>query len=201
VTNLLVENCDPEAYLSRMEKQGKIIRENKRTKSLFAINKAAACFLLGDIVAAKNLLEEVDAKNLSERDGSCLVHAINLISCYYRLGEIENGELLFETKIARLSPLGKRLRRSVVILIGERYFYIGKFDQSYEFLKGILNDKSNKLQYLETLYLLAQIDLLREDYEKAKRRLIKIAKHGNKLWIAANAREQLVTLSELLHEG
>lgn len=111
------------------------------------------------------------------------------------MGEIEKAELLYETELIQLSPITKRLKKSVEILIGERYYYLKNYDQSYSLLKKLLNYDLNKRQYLGVLYLLAQMDVLNGSTDQAIKRFQKIAKLGNKLFIAKGSQEMLLKLS------
>lgn len=120
---------------------------------------------------------------------------INLILCYYGLGEIEKAELLYETDLVQLCPITKRLKKCVEILIGERYYYLKNYDQSYEHLKKLLNYDLNKRQYLGVLYLLAQMDVINGATDQAIKRFKKIAKLGNKLFIARASQEMLLELN------
>jgi hypothetical protein len=68
---------------------------------------------------------------------------------------------------------------------------MGKYDQSYEHLKKLLDIDLSRRMHLGILYRLAQIDDLRGDVELAQKKYRKIAQYGNKLWIAQQARLQI----------
>ena len=182
-------DCDPERFLIMIDKQEKRRGKEKRVVNRLDINRAAAHLLLGNIQTAKGYLDEIDATYLSEKDGSFLAYTINLILCHYELGEIEKAERLYETNLIKLCPLGKRLKKSVEILIGERYYYLGKYDLSYEHLNKLLNFDLDKRQYLGILFRLAQMDIMKGETDQAMKRLNKIVKFGNKLWIVKASQE------------
>ena len=190
----LDSDCDPERFLKMMDKQEKRVGKKESIVMRLNINRAAAYMLLGNYQAAKEYLQGIEKSYLSEKNGSYLVYIINLILCYYELGDIEKAELLYETELVQLCPITKRLRKSVEILIGERYYYLKNYDQSYKHLKNLLNYDLDKRQYLGALYRLAQMDVLNGATELASKRFKKIAKLGNKLWIAKDSHEMSLKL-------
>lgn len=197
----LDSDCDPEKFLKMMDKQETRIRKKESIVMRININRAAAHMLLGNYQTAKEYLEGIEKSYLSEKNGSHIVYIINLILCYYGLGEIEKAELLYENDLVKLSPITKRLKKCVEILIGERYYYLKNYDQSYDHLKKLLNHDLNKRQYLGVLYLLAQMDVINGATEQATKRFKKIAKLGNKLFIARASQEMLLELNQVNKEA
>lgn len=190
----LDSDCDPERFLKMMDKQEKRVGKKESIVMRLNINRAAAHMLLGNYQTAKEYLAGIEKSYLSEKNGSYLVYIINLILCCYELGDIEKAELLYESELVQLCPITKRLKKSVEILIGERYYYLKNYDQSYNHLKSLLNYDLSKRQYLGVLYLLAQMDVLNGEIEQANKRFKKIAKLGNKLWIATASHEMSLKL-------
>lgn len=193
-SKVLNSDCDPERYMEMMDKQEQRCRGKKSIVTRLNINRAVAHMLLGNYQTAKEYLEGIEKSYLSERNGSYLVYIINLILCYYQLDEIEKAESMYETELVQLCPITKRLKKSVEILIGERYYYLKNYDQSYDHLNKLLNYDLNKRQYLSVLYLLAQMDVINGAIDQASKRFKKIAKLGNKLWIAKDSHEMLLKL-------
>ncbi len=193
----LDSDCDPERYLKMIDNQEKRRGKEQRIMSRLAINRAAGYISLGDFQTAKEYLDGIDISYLSEKDGSYLAYTINLILCHYELGEIEKAEILYETNLVKLCPLEKRLRKAVELLIGERYYYLGKYDLSYEHLKKLLNCDLDKRQYLGILYRLAQMDVMNGATEQAVVKFKKIEKLGNKLWIANSSQKILENMNNI----
>jgi hypothetical protein len=54
-----------------------------------------------------------------------------------------------------------------------------------------LDTRLTKRQQLGILYLLSKIELLQGNFESAAKKLKMVAKFGNKLWIAEDARQLL----------
>lgn len=190
-------DCDPERYLIMLDNQEKRFHSKPRILNYLAINRGAGHMLLGDYQTAKKYLEEIDHSYLSEKNGSLLAYTINLILCHYEMGEIEKAEILYETNLIRLCPFEKRLKKSVEILIGERYYYLKKYDLSYNHLKNLLDYDLSKAQYLGILYLLAQMDVMNGATEQAIKKLKKIAKLGNKLGIAKESQKMLESMENI----
>jgi tetratricopeptide (TPR) repeat protein len=183
----LDSDCDPERFLKMMDGLEKRRGKETRIVNRIAVNRAAGYMSLGNIRIAQEYLEGIDTSYLSEKDGSYLIYTINLILCYYELGELEKAENLYETNLVKLCPIGKRLQKSIEILIGERYYYLGKYDLSYEHLDKQLNFDLEKRQYLGILFRLAQMDIIKGETEQAIKKLKKIVKHGNKLGIVQSS--------------
>ncbi len=195
IRDLLDLDCDPEKYLELMDKQEKKNKKNERGLIYLDINRSAAYLSLGNVGKAKEYLDGINTSFLSEINGSSYVYTLNRIVCLYELEETEEAEKLYSTELVRLSPLDKRMKKSAEILIGERYFYLHQYKESYQYLKKLLNVDLEKRSYLSVLFRLAQMDVMNGERELAIERYKKIAKYGNKLWIAKAAREALEEMS------
>lgn len=189
--HILDEVCDPEAFISLTINQKQRMKRNKKLQALLSIDEAVGYMLLDDYGIAKAILEETDKSYLLKWDSTLLVHTIDYIICCFEVGEIEEALELMNTKLLELSPYSKRIKRSVEILIGDRYYYLGRYDECYQHLSALLDIELSRRQHLGILYRLAQIDVLRGDDELAKKKYQKIAKFGNKLGIATEARKYL----------
>lgn len=187
----LNEDCDPERYLSMLEKHAKRYRLKERGLNLLAINQAAGHMSLGDLQTAKEYLTGIDTSYLSEKNGSYLTYTINLMLCYYALGDIERAESMYETHMVRLAPLGKKRIIAVDLVIGSRYYYLGKYALSYEYLDKLRTKDLNKRQYLGLIYQLALMDVMNGNTELAVKRFEKVVKFGNKLSIVKSSQEML----------
>lgn len=188
--NLLDTDCDPEAFLYRTEKQKEITGKNPKVNACLDIDRAAALIASGQFEKAKEILLSIDKKLLSHKNGTLLVYTINLISCLYELGEVDRAEELFETQIPILSPVTKKMMLAVNMLVAERFFHLKRYNESREHFKKLWKDKLSIRKRLEILYRLAQIDEIEGNTEDALKKYRKVADNGNKLWIAAMAREK-----------
>ncbi len=197
--HILDEKCDPVDYLSRVLKQKERIKHKPKLLALISINEAVAHMLLGDTSLAKSILAGIDKKYLSDRNGTLLVHTIDYILCCYELGELEEANRLYDTELPLLSPITKKLKTAMQILVGERYYYLGQYEESAKHLRNIVGTQLTSLsdtrltrrQQLGILYLLAKIEMLQGNSESATKKLKKIAGLGNRLWIAADAERLL----------
>ncbi len=188
---LLDEKCDPLEYLYKIQKLTKKLEHRPKSLALLSINEAVAHMLLGEYKIAKGILSEVDQKYLSDRNGTLLVQTIDYILCCYELGELEEANYLYDTKLPLLSPVTKRLKKSMQILVGERYYYLGQYEESTKHLKELLDIELTTRQQLGILYLLARMELKQGQYESVAKKLKKVAKFGNRLRIAEEAKELL----------
>ncbi|NLY43207.1 MAG: hypothetical protein GX066_04405 [Clostridiaceae bacterium] len=187
--SLLEEKCDPKAFLERTEKQKQITGKDVRIGTYLSIDIAVAYMEMGEFQKAKEILLSIDRTKLSAKKGTLLVYYIDLISCYYELGEIPEAEKLFETEIVVLPPLNKRMTLSVNILVAERFFFLKRYDESKKKFNELLNEKLSRRRYLSILYRLAQIDEKTGDMESARIKYNQVAEQGNKLWIAEEAKK------------
>ncbi|WOO35281.1 hypothetical protein R2R35_15945 [Anaerocolumna sp. AGMB13020] len=181
--------------IDRLERK---YRRNRRAAVILDINRATAYLIMGDSNKALEYLNSIEEADLSEKNDSYYVYTINRILCYYELGEIEKAEALYETELVRLCPYGKRLKKSAEILVGERFYFLHRYKESYACLKKLLNTDLPKRQYLGVLYLLARMDDINGEQEQAMTKYRKISKLGNKLWIAKDAGERLKKLEEIV---
>ncbi len=186
--SLLDYECDPEAFLERTEKQWAITGKNPKFNKYFDIDRAAGLITLGRFEEAKEILLSIDTSKLSSKNSTLLIFTINLMICFYELGEINRAEELFETQLPVLPPIYPRVLLAVNQLVAERFFYLKRYNESREQFNKILNQKLSRRTRLEVLYYLAQIDEQDGNKEAAMVKYNQIANEGNKLWIAKMAR-------------
>lgn len=188
--SLLDDDCDPEAFLERTEKQRSITGKDPKFNTYFDIDRAAGLITLGKFEEAKEILLSLDKSKLSRKNDSLLVLTINLIICFYELGEINRAEKLFETQLPALPPINPRIILAVNLLVAERFFYLNRFNESREQFNKIPHQKLSKRARLEVLYFLAQIDEKEGNKEAAMGKYNQVASEGNKLWIARMSKEK-----------
>lgn len=186
--SLLDDDCDPEAFLERTEKQKVIVGKNLKLNTYLDVDKAAGLITLGRFDEARDILLSIDKSKLSRKNDSLLVYEINLMLCYYELGETEKAEELFEMTIPTLPPINSRIALHVKVLIAERCFYLKRYEESREKFNQIGNKKLSKRTQLGILYSLAQMDEQEGNIEAAVLKYDQVAVEGNKLWIAKKAR-------------
>lgn len=190
---LLDVACDPVAFLERTEKQIAITGRNVKLGSLLNIDKAAAYITLGKYEEALELLLQIDQAKLTSSN-ALVVYTINLMVCYYELGDISRAEYLFETQISILSPMHPKVKDAVNILVGERYYFAGKYSESKAHLTKLLTGKLSKRVYLSLLFRLAQMDEIEGNFVLAKEKYKQVGEQGNKLFVAACAQNRLCAL-------
>lgn len=188
--SLLEEECDPEAFLERTEEQRAITGRNSRYNTYFDIDRAAGLITLGRFEEAKEILLSVDGSRLSRKNDTLLVYTINLILCFYELGEVTRAEELFETQIPTLPPINTRIVLAVNVLVGERFFFLGRYDESCKHFNGLLSQKLSKRTRIGIIYYLAQVEEKMGNITAAWEKYRQVAQEGNKLWIAEKAREK-----------
>jgi tetratricopeptide (TPR) repeat protein len=189
--NLLEEQCDPHAFIEATERQRNITGRNPRINAYLDIDKAAGLILTGQFQEAKQVLYSIDKSKLSVKNGTLLVYTVNLISCLYELGEFSDAEELFETQIPILPPVNQRMTLAMELLIAERFFFLNRYEESKEKFYQMLNQKISKRIRLCILYRLGKIDEKAGNIASAREKYTEVAAHGNKLWIAAQAKDCL----------
>jgi tetratricopeptide (TPR) repeat protein len=140
---------------------------------------------------AKEVLLAIDPSKLSVKNSALLVYTINFIVCLYELGEIERAEKIYESEMPILPAVTKVMALAVKILVAERFFFLGRYEESREHYQQALNEKLSKRRHLSILYRLAQIDEKSGDRLAAQQKYKKVADNGNKLWIATQAKKYL----------
>jgi len=192
----LLENlCDPKAFIEATKRQREITGKDPKINAYLNVDHSAGLILLGKFQEAKDRLLSIDPKYLSHKNGTLLIYTINLISCYYGMGEIAEADDLYETKIPLLSPVNSKLTLYTKLLIAERFLIHGKLLESKEKYNACLEEKVSPRQRLCILYSLAQIDEKSGDLKAAQIKYEEVAKDGNQLWIAKEAQQKLQALS------
>lgn len=184
---LLDDSCDPEAFLERTDMQMNITGRNPKIYNILLIDKAAGLMTLGRFHEAKEILFSIDKRFFTPHNGFLLVYTINLIYCFYELGEIDRAEELFETEMAVLPPISPRARLAVKMLVAERFFYLKRYGESREQFSKLLDQKLSKRMRMSILFYLAQMDEMEGNSESAMLKYSEVARKGNKLWIAVQS--------------
>jgi tetratricopeptide (TPR) repeat protein len=194
-SSLIDKKCDPVAFLERIEKDRIKSKKNEKWEEYLNLQISAGLILLGKFEEAKNMLLNIDEKYLSYRNGTYMSHTINLMECYYSLGEIESAERLFEKKVPLITAFNTKTRLSLKMIIAIRFFYLGRYQESRETFEEILSQKLYKSLEIEIAYYLAQIDEKENKIEDSLKRYQRVTEEGNKLWIAEKAKERIEKLN------
>ena len=184
-------DCDPIAFFEATERQLEITGKNKKIHAYLQIDLAVGEILMGECQAALDRLLAIDPHMLSDRNGSRFAYTVNLIECYYDLGETEKAEALFEQKVPTLSPVNKRMRLATQALMAERLFYLNRFEESQEQFCVLLQEKISKRMRLCVLFLLAKMEDQEGNWESAYLKYKEVAEKGNRLGIACKSKEIL----------
>lgn len=188
---ILDEKCDPMRFLTIMNKQKKRYKRDKKMLSCLEFNCAIAYMLLGDYQEANDRILEIDTDLFFINNKYAIIYSIGLILCYYELGEIEKAESLYQENAEKFKNIKNGLDKNIVILSGERYYHLKQYDKSYEVLESILSSDVSTRLYLDVLFYLAKMDQQKGNIELAKERFHEVAKKGNTLWIAQEAKQIL----------
>lgn len=190
--SLLDDHCDPEAFLDVMDRiRKKIPEKNQKAIAYANLNISAALILMGNLEEAKEVLLSIDRNLLSHSNGTMFTYAINLISCLYELGETDQAEKLFEILMPVVAPAGRKRVLTAKIFVAERFFFLKRYNESREHFTQLPREKMCLRNRLEILYRLAQMDEISGDLDAALKKYRIVAEKGNKLWIAARAKEKL----------
>jgi len=193
---ILDDKCDPYEFLTQTEKQREITGKNKKINSYLEIDRAAGNILIGDFNKGLEILLAVDKSKLSKTNGTLLVYYINLMECYYELGEVEKAEEVFETEIPLLSSINKNIVLAKEVILAERLFFLKRYEDAKEKYNELLNRKLSKRIRISLIYRLAQINDYEEKHVEAKVQYKEVAEQGNKLWIAEEAKKRNLEIEE-----
>lgn len=188
---ILDEKCDPVRFLEIMVKQKKRFKYIKKMMNWAEMNCAVSYLLMGNYQEAKDRILGVDTILLFTNKKNAIIYVIDLILCYYGLGEIEKAESLYQENAEKLKNQEYGLDKHIEILSGERYYYLKQYDQSYIVLESLLSSGLNTRLYLGVLFYLAKMDQQKGNVELAKERFHEVAEKGNTLWIAQEAKKIL----------
>ncbi len=192
----LEEECDPNAFFEATERQLEITGKNKKIHAYLQIDLAVGEILMGECQAALDRLLAIDPHMLSDRNGSRFAYTVNLIECYYELGETEKAEALFEQEVPTLSPVNQRMKLSTQALMAERLFYLKRFEESQAQFGALLEEKISRRMRLSILFLLAEMHEQMGEWEAACPMYREVAEKGNRLAIAYESKAILQKRSD-----
>lgn len=190
-SRLLNEDCDPQSFIEATEKQIKVTGKDPKYRCYLNIDMAAGLISMGEFEKAKELLLAQDQQYLSPKNGSLLAYTINLIVCYQNLGQMDQAESLFTGQLPALAPVRRDLAISTKLLVAQRFFILGKYEECKAHLQALLKERLNTRLKLSALFGLAQIEEQEKNLTAAKEKYRQIAQQGNRLWVAEEARKRL----------
>ncbi|TYQ18351.1 UNVERIFIED_CONTAM: hypothetical protein Cloal_0783 [Acetivibrio alkalicellulosi] len=190
---LLETNCNPKAFLDETDKQISMVGKDKKMNGYLNIEKSAGLIELGNFNEAKDILLSIDKKILSKKYGTYQVYYINLIVCLYELGEIEEAEEIYKEEIDHLNHKNSTITIALKVLEAERLFFTENYSESKNKFNELLDQQTTPRTHLAILFRLGKIDEKTGDINGAKEKYMEVAKNGNKLWIAQQAREFLAS--------
>ena len=141
----------------------------------------------GEFEKAKQILLNINKKYLSPKNGTLLIYTINLISCLYELGEIEEAESLFASQIPGLVNKNALLHAQIDELFAERLFFLKEDEECKKHYEKFLKTNLTPYKKAGTLYRLAQLDERGGDLNSAKEKYRQVAEIAPKLWIGQKA--------------
>lgn len=196
IDKIVNQDCDPVRFFEIMKKQRKWYKHDKVKLAIIEFNCAVSLMLLGRYEEAKETILGIDKKYMFMNEGSSIAYILDLLLCYYELGEIEKAESLFRENVEKLSTTtNNRVRKNLEILFASRYYYLQQYEKSYIQLEALLSSELNTRLYITILHYLAKMDPINGRKELAISRFREIAQKGNKLWIAEESRQILLTLT------
>jgi len=191
IAGILDQECNPQKYIERFNKIYKTALKKERINTIYKLNYSAAYICMGCHSAAKEILLSIKDEKSINIPVYKFVYLINLISCYYVLGEIEKAEEIYENELIRIKYLNKKMLQSIDMLRAERMYYLKRYEESRGNFNSLLKLKISKRMELSILYFLAKMDEIEGKTEDSKVKYKKIADEGNTLWIAIDSREKL----------
>ncbi|BES64958.1 hypothetical protein SANA_13970 [Gottschalkiaceae bacterium SANA] len=198
--SLLEVDCDPNAFIVATESQMCITGKNPKFRAFLQIDLAAGLILEGEFQEAKEELLSVNVERLSDKNGSKLVYVLNLISCHFELGELDQAEQLFETQMPLLTTYNRRMQVAVKAQMAERLFFLERYEESRSAFHALLQEKISARVRVSILYRLAQMDDQMGDWSLAEKNYRLTVEQGNRLWIAEQAKHRLA-IKELENEN
>lgn len=184
---LLNEKCDPLTFLKLTEEQINNNQRNKKVVTYLNIDKSAGLVALGRFQEAKDLLLTLSKQHLSVKNGSRQIYIINLLTCMYELGELDQAEEYYQENVQELNNNSSQLSLAIDLLNAERLFFLNHFLKSEQQLSSILNRPVSTRARLSILYRLALIDFELGREKEAQTKLQEVVEKGNKLYIAERA--------------
>lgn len=199
ITNFLIEECNPDAYLSEYDKYYGLSSDSKLTP-YHALNKSAGFLSQGNLNRTVDSLNHIEPSNLKGQLGFLIPYYINsccvaleqnnlkIAECYLGLAE----ELAAKLKGKTLRVLNESIRacRAEILRIN------GELSESKKIFTELLQSKPVKLNRLSCLYNLGLIEFELNNRDIAKQYFDEVIRDGNKLYTVSLAKQKLLELTE-----
>lgn len=183
-SELLQTDCDPEAFLKMTAELKLQSKNNAKMSSYLEIDEAVGHMTLGHFEEARDRLLAVDVKKLPTKYHIDLIHQMNLMYCYYELGDIEAAECVYEQVLPLLSVDDMHVQLTKAVMLAERAFFLEQFEESKSLIAPLIERPLKNRTKLTLVYRLAQIAELEGDLEAARAYYTQVAEGANKLQIA-----------------
>ena len=202
---ILNELCDPEPFLKTVELQ--ILKTGASSvvyQTLLHVNKACALSNMGKHEENLQLLREI---NIDAHPGivPAMKHVYynNLVGAYMRIGKIEIAGHILEKAEQLLSWLKNRGRaqkhsdKMHQLTSVEYKLQLREFDEATALLESIDEDDICKRDRVEKYWLKAKILIAQGRAQDAIPCLRYVIEHGNKLYVATEAQQELSAIENL----
>lgn len=189
---ILQENCDPEKFLKYTNAQYKITGSQKVSGTILNLEIAMGLNKLGEFSQSIKHLEKLKTEgNIQKNKIFNGMFIFIYIDNLYKLGEIEKAKFRYETEVVTCDWTLKKLQKTWQHLQAQHLYYEKDYVKSRELLENLLQISKKSITKFEFLYELAKIDEKENHLDEAVNKYNHIAKNGNKLWIAAQAKQIL----------
>ena len=188
--NILENDLDPEEFIKATYEAYKNAGKNKQLNSLLNIDLAFGYISIGQYKDALEFLHKVEPDHLPKINRSILSYYNVLMIVYYNLNEYHNAKDIYD-KVKRYEVKDKLGQQLMNLLIANKYFYEGNYEESRKRFENYPENKMSKRLKLEILFNLANIDEKEGNIKDAILKYEKVAREGNKLYSAKLAKEKL----------
>lgn len=167
--NLLMKDCDPQAFLERTIMQEQITGNNKQYQTSFNLDKSAAFCYMNRYEEALDILATIDIDSKKTLRNIRNVYYLNTCATLYGLNRIEEAEDLYNKHLSDLKNPSPMVARAMKYLEGDRLFIAEEYEAAKEAFEGLLaNEKATLRKEFLTLRL-GQIENQIGDKDKAIR--------------------------------
>jgi len=193
IMKILVDECDPEKFLTEYDRFYKTNAGSLRTQSINYINKYYAYICLGAFDIARQIILSSPSPEIVGSKTYTALYFTNAAHQHTIDGDYEKARLKLD--YVRNLKMMKNIKTNCAIAIDGNESTIlrkqGHLPESRKLLNDLLQRVTHKSHILECTFALALIDDEEQKYDAARIAFTKVAEEGNKLYIASQAKQML----------
>ena len=197
ILKILFDECDPVKYLMEHDSFHKPNTGSLKIQSLNYLNKYSAYTYLGEFDFARQIILSSPPPEIVKSQLYAALYNINAAHQDIIDGDYEKARQRLE--YVRNMKMPKNIRMTYAFAIDGNEAAIlrkqGHLEESRKLYSSVLQRAVHKIYILNCTYALGLIDIEEQKYDEARTAFTKVAEEGNKLYIASQAKQALLSMT------